>query len=395
MDGRETTNPDFSKPFGILFGWTASTLQTLAQGDLSLIQDSKSITLSFKKDEVEQEPMLSRVNTYTGEAGTEVEGLALIQKGTRWIKVYSDETYVMERYGYVSIYEGNDRGLDSEYNRLMGIEEREKREEIVFDVPEFFLGELQSAFVGFNGKNIYFFVNEEFIGKKTVSNLNEIIINNGTFFEYGDREIKERMPEKDGCAYFDGETRLVFPDSEDMFEEGPFAVYLEWIAESEEDWQQLIGHYNWEIWQRKNDIFSRFGRMTISNNAYSIKSPRIEKSFFNRKNSLLVLYNPANDVSDNGKIELFLNKKLADKNFFGEDTIKGDYSRNLSLGHSAHGESQGIFFQGFICQAKFTYQALEENTFINTTEISIHEEEEIKIPIFGTGKLERIELKII
>ena len=58
----------------------------------------------------------------------------------------------------------------------------------------------------------------------------------------------------DGCAYFDGKSRLELPESADMFEDGPFTVYAEWTPENNED----VVAGNVAIEQNMLDIPTRF-----------------------------------------------------------------------------------------------------------------------------------------
>ncbi len=260
-------------------------------------------------------------------------------------------------------------------------------QEIVYNVPDYFLGNKQTILVGFNGEYIYFFVNEELVDKKEASEkfFNEITLNKGKVLQYEEgTKIKETIPEKDGCMYFDGNTRLILPDSTDRFEEGPFAVYVEWIPEKIEDRQQLIGHLNWDLYQNENSIHSRFGRTEETNSFHSV-SYNIKEDFSNKKHNTLLLYNPT-------YIALFVNGELAEITETKE-TLRKDYSRDLSMGHADHSGGTSPLFEGLICNVKFAYTEL---SLEYSTEMKlIISKNEIKIPITGHGKIEEVEIKVL
>lgn len=312
LNGTEIENPDFSRPFGILIEWHASLSETLIQGDLILLQDSKYVILEFNGSKIR------------------------------------------------------------------------------YDIPDFFIGKNQSALIGFNGKEIYFFINGEFIGKQKAEGFNDIEFSNANikiFSDY-DGEIKENYPLKDECVFFDGKTRFIYPNSSDIFEVGPFAVYFEWIPEKQENSQQIIGHYNWEILQDKDNVLFNAGRMYDQGPMYTV-SFGIDPVFFNMKHSLLALYNP----SENGYIELYVDGNFADRAYFGNQTIWADYGdQDLGFGWTSHNYGKNPYFQGSICNARFAYKKLEPE-FSNSLEF-VSSFEEIRFPIFGTGKLDKIDLKV-
>ncbi len=66
-----------------------------------------------------EEPELEWTEDFHAKAGTEVEGLALIETDQGWIKVASGEAYTMKTSGNVNKYEGNDTGLSKEYIRVV------------------------------------------------------------------------------------------------------------------------------------------------------------------------------------------------------------------------------------------------------------------------------------
>ncbi|MCA9485668.1 MAG: hypothetical protein KC506_02390, partial [Nanoarchaeota archaeon] len=81
-----------------------------------------------------------------------------------------------------------------------------------------------------------------------------------------DLEGTAQFNPEEGCVYFNAveEQTLYLPDSADDFESGPMSIYVKWKPSETSrvlgDYQQLVGHYNWEIWQGADSIQFRVGR---------------------------------------------------------------------------------------------------------------------------------------
>ncbi len=224
---------------------------------------------------------------------------------------------------------------------------------------------------------------EEFFKNFDIYNINE------------DKEIEKtnRKPRiYNNCVNLDGRTRLELPRTVNRFQEGPFAIYVEWIPKDDADHQQIIGHFNWEIYQNKRDVnFSIVG--TTDGNRYSV-SYDIDNNFFNQKNSLLALYNPANSKNEVGFIELFVNGFSTGKEYIYDSEIDKNYgNQNLTLGWTVHSGGERPGFVGEVCNARFSYIELEGT---ETKEASFETKiaQTIRIPIVGEGILKKIELKI-
>ena len=204
--------------------------------------------------------------------------------------------------------------------------------------------------------------------------------------------IRGNVVFKDGCANFDDGSVLYYPETNDKFEEGGFIVYANWIPiDDKKDFQQIIGHFNWELLQEKNRVRFLVGRMNDQNGPFYEATYPIENSFFNKKHTTIAIYNPSYNDSE-GYIELYVDKKLGERIYIGKDKIWKDYnSKNLSLGRSEHGVANQ--FKGCILRTLF-----KENLSIlyrtNTTFIYSSPEKEIKIPILGNGKVEKITVKV-
>ncbi len=180
----------------------------------------------------------------------------------------------------------------------------------------------------------------------------------------------------DGATYFDGTARVELPKSNNMFETSTMSIYAEWTpTDAEHDSQQIVGHYNWELWQNKNSVSFQVGRMNDAKGpTYKIHS-MIDQEFWGKKHSALAIYNPG----ENGYIELYVDGKFADRTYFGTSTIYANYNgnKNLSFGKSSHGNAP--FFKGNLYSIQIIQKSiLEQKTkikFISSTE------NEIKIPL--------------
>lgn len=141
----------------------------------------------------------------------------------------------------------------------------------------------------------------------------------------------------DDCEYFDGKSQLQLPDSSDKFESGPFTVYAEWTPQdSTDDFQEIVGHYNWELLQNHDSVSFQIGRM---NNAtgpfYSVDYP-VTSSFFKQEHTAVAIYSPS---LENGYIDLYVDEHWAGRSYFGNSNIWPEYNENkpLTFGKAAHG----------------------------------------------------------
>jgi hypothetical protein len=270
--------------------------------------------------------------------------------------------------------------------------------EINYPLPDFFIGKNQSALVVLKNKDLYLFINQEQVAKKSFSqNINEI---ENLSLKKSDNtnelklypKIVANLADQFGCVYLDGATRLVLPESKNNFNEGPFAIYAEWIPEKKEDNQQIIGHFNWEIYQNKESLQFRIGRVNDKDGPFYSITYRISDSFFNQRNKLLAIYNPASEENPNGYIELYVNDIFAGREYFANDTIWTEYGQDLSMGWSSHNYRKYPYFKGSICEAKFIYEKLEPRSE-TSWDISLNGDY-IKLPLMGIGKLKEIKLEV-
>lgn len=170
----------------------------------------------------------------------------------------------------------------------------------------------------------------------------------------------------DVATAFDGKSKLELPDSADRFEDGPFSVYAMWTPKDDtSNAQQIVGHYNWELWQNNNSVSFMVGRMNDANGAfYKISYPIKNKDFFNTQHSALAIYSP----SDHGFIDLYVDGSFAGRNYFGTDKIWKDYNgdKNLTFGKSGHGVATN--FKGSLYQVDIAARnILPEQSKINFT----------------------------
>lgn len=188
------------------------------------------------------------------------------------------------------------------------------------------------------------------------------------------------------CAYINWTSRLVFPRTENRFESGPFTVYAEWVPENKEDnFQEIVGHYNWELLQEKNQVRFLVGRMNNATGPFYSVSYNVDSSFFNKKHSALAIYNPG----ENGYIELFVDNNFAERKYIGNDVIWNDYGDNfpLSFGKSEHGA--GSYYIG--CLYSFGFKDSISSYFSNNN-FKINKNKLTKI--FGDGKLDLVKVNL-
>jgi hypothetical protein len=154
----------------------------------------------------------------------------------------------------------------------------------------------------------------------------------------------------DGGMYFNGDTSIELPESADKFETESFAVYTEWLPTNpENNSQQIIGHYNWELFQDKEKVRLLIGRMdSASGPSYSIEY-ETGQGFFNNVHSALIIYSPSNEGS--GRVSFFIDNKFVGIVNIGNEKLWNEYGDyNLSFGKSMHGGA--FYYQGSLISAR-------------------------------------------
>ncbi len=305
-----------------------------------------------------------------------------------------------------------------------------------YPLPDYYLGENRTVIIAFDGENLYLATdkNEDAVGTghrpvlrldAEISSLRVSKTSSVTSWKFHSF-LPELLETKDSGFYLDGSTRLVMPDTADDFENGPFTVFAEWTPEVATSGQQIIGHYNWEIWQNDKSVSFQVGRMSTSTGPFYKISYAIDETFFNQSHTLLAVYSPVsncvipaeagihslqqkgNSVSEgemecntssasasviNGYIELFVDGIFAGREYFANETIWPEYgSQDLTIGWTPHNYSSYPNFQGNISTIKiaresFSDQLKNEQTFIPGGDI-------IKFPIYGAGDLNKVKIGI-
>jgi len=205
------------------------------------------------------------------------------------------------------------------------------------------------------------------------------------------KDLKSNTFIFDGATYFNGkDTRLELPNSASKFESGPFTIYAEWEPrDSEHNTQQIVGHYNWELWQNKDSVEFRVGRMNnAQGNAYSIKYP-IDADFFNTKHTAVAIYNP----SKNGYINLYVDDNLAGRTYFNSDKIWNEYgNQNITFGKSNHGVA--AYFKGNLYKVNYISKAILASQSQATFKVKNNDQIDISLVSTATSTLKQIELNI-
>lgn len=190
----------------------------------------------------------------------------------------------------------------------------------------------------------------------------------------------------EACASFNGiDQKLELPESKDLFENEAFTVYAKWRPDnSASSSQQIVGHYNWGLWQNKDNVEFRVGRMNNKDGKfYSIKAPILEENpedFFGQTHTALAIYNPD---SNGGYIDLYMDEQYAGRTYFGGERIWEDYNgnRNLSIGKSDHGTAN--YFDGCIYETNINNGLeIKENKKVS---FRVSGFEDVKIPVVSNS----------
>ncbi len=194
----------------------------------------------------------------------------------------------------------------------------------------------------------------------------------------------------DGCTYFDGKSIMYYENTKDLFESGTFSLYVEWQPNEVLDYQQIVGHFNWELFQSKNFVIFQVGKMagTTSTTFYSIRAP-IDQTFFNKKHKILIQYKPD---STNGYIEMFLDDKFVERRNIGSARIDPQYGdNNLTFGWSSHNYQQNPRFKG--CLYRVAYS--QDLAITPTKELSYTSNTpEALFNIVGKGKIYKASITV-
>lgn len=198
----------------------------------------------------------------------------------------------------------------------------------------------------------------------------------------------------DGSMYFDGSGRLELASSSDLFEDEAFSIFVDFKPINYKgDNQQIIGHFNWEVWQNTDSIEFRVGRMNDSKGEVYIVKHNVEKDFFNNEHTLIVIYDP----SEQENIRLYVDNKLAGSTNISGNRIYKDYNgvQNLSMGWTPHNYSLSPHFEGKINRISILNKPLI--TTVSEMELNLNGVCETKISLlsFSTSSPKQIRLHAI
>jgi hypothetical protein len=213
-----------------------------------------------------------------------------------------------------------------------------------------------------------------------------------------DLEGTAEFNESEGCVYFDAvqEQTLFLPDSEDDFEDGPMSIYVKWKPSETSrvlgNYQQLVGHFNWEIWQGDDSIRFQVGRMNNAQGPFYSISTSIDETFFSNEHELLAIYSPDSEEGK-GYIELWLDGKFIQRESIESYEIYEDYNfeKNLSIGRTPHGDGRNPFFDGCIYSIGISEEPFHKGELFDILQVG---SAPISVPIIGDGNLNYIRLDI-
>lgn len=267
---------------------------------------------------------------------------------------------------------------------------------INYNVSDYFLDLEHEILVGYSGSEIYLFVDKEFAGKNSINESlgrisSKIPVKLYSNYDFVIREMLEK--DENDCLIFDGNQRIVYPHTAHLFEEGAFGVFVKWIPNLKANGQQIVGHYNWEIWQNEKNVEFRVGRMDNEKGpSYSISYP-VSDSFFGKEHEIFAFYNPFSFNGEQGYIEMYVDGKYAGRKNFAKHEIWTEYGReDLSMGWTPHNYRKSPYFNGKICDLKFSSDAFS-GYYYDSLEFRTSDDI-VKIPIYGNGKLQKVELQI-
>ena len=204
---------------------------------------------------------------------------------------------------------------------------------------------------------------------------------------------------QEGCVRFDAykEQTLSLPNSEDMFEEGPMSIYVKWkpslLSQQLGNGQQILGHYNWEIRQSKDNVGFNIKNKPVnkSEKTYSSVLSGLDSNFFGKEHELLAVYSP----SERGYTELWVDDELNERVSMDGDTISQDYNgkHDLSLGWNDATYGLNPYFDGCLYDIKIANKIISQQSTKNI--ILASNKQETVIPILGQGNLSSINLELV
>ena len=150
-----------------------------------------------------------------------------------------------------------------------------------------------------------------------------------------------RVYEKVGPIYLSKNNSLKVSAFFGNYTSVPFAVYAEWLPEdSKNNQQEIVGHYDWELLQEKNQVTFMVGRINNASGPFYLLTFPIanQTDFFGKPHSALAIYNPDLEKGA-GYLELYVDNNFSGRIFINKNKIWEGYARNVSLsfGKSIHG----------------------------------------------------------
>jgi hypothetical protein len=260
-----------------------------------------------------------------------------------------------------------------------------------FTLNNFSIGSEHSFLIAYDGSYHVYFNKEKVLSFEGESPLDDFEFLKPVKVYSGFNEVKAKaVLDENGCIVFDGDTRMILPNSKDNFQDGPFAVYLEFIPKETTISRPIIDHFNWIIWQEPKRLRFQVGRMNVSNEPYLLHF-NLDKNYFDVKKELLAIYNPSND--GDGYIELFIDGLSIGKTSINNEFLRQDYNTNLGISNSNHGVVKDMGFLGSICEAKFNFG---DHNAIKSDNLKMSYESpgDQKILVEGNGSLKQVKLRV-
>jgi hypothetical protein len=196
-----------------------------------------------------------------------------------------------------------------------------------------------------------------------------------------------------GCVYFNGSLNqtLSYPNSSDMFEDGSFVVYAKWRPEDAQGKaQQIIGHYNWELWQNNDSLRFMIGRLDNKTGSMPSISFPVNESFFDETHEAIAVYK--SDKGGFGYMEFYVDNQFVGRKTISNSSIWAEYNGNkdLNMGWSPHNYGNNSYFTGCIYSGRFDYENISHLTVYSFDSSN----KTIQIPVLGNGMPQEIKLTV-
>ena len=145
-----------------------------------------------------------------------------------------------------------------------------------------------------------------------------------------------------------------FPNTRYIYQEGDHTFSLWTRATGPRSGKFIACHYNWRFrWSNESTVTFDVGRMNSGTGPFYYQSHNLGSSN-NDWVMLTGVYKPSSQI-----VKFYVNGDLVNSLDIGTDTMFDQYSRNLRIGYSYHGNA--TFYEGLVDDIRIYNRALSEN----------------------------------